>query len=121
MLELVNITKTFNTQLIFQNINLQVQPHTILSIVGPSGVGKTTLLRTILGLEDVDQGQFLLNGQQFDPHNHRQNDIGVVFQDYRLFPNLTVLENITLAPIQVQGLNQEQVLQKAKKLLDSLG
>ena len=121
ILELINVTKRFGEQLIFKDVNLQVQPQTILSIVGPSGVGKTTLLRTILGLESVDKGQFLLAGKKFDPQDHRQNSVGVVFQDYRLFPNLSVLENIILAPVQVQKLPRQEAVQAAEKLLQSLG
>lgn len=121
ILELINVTKRFGEQLIFKDVNLQVQPHTILSIVGPSGVGKTTLLRTILGLESVDSGKFLLAGKEFDPQDHRQNSVGVVFQDYRLFPNLSVLENIILAPVQVQKLPRQEAVQATEKLLQSLG
>lgn len=121
ILELINVTKRFGEQLIFKDVNLQVQPNTILSVVGPSGIGKTTLLRTILGLESVDKGQFLLAGKKFDPHDHRQNSVGVVFQDYRLFPNLSVLENIILAPVQVQKLPRQEAVQAAEKLLQSLG
>lgn len=121
ILELIKVTKSFGEQLIFKDINLQVQPNTILSIVGPSGIGKTTLLRTILGLENVDKGQFLLAGTEFNPRDHRQNNIGVVFQDYRLFPNLSVLENIILAPIQVQKMQRQQAVKAAEKLLHSLG
>lgn len=104
ILELTNLSKTFANKVIFKNINLQVMKNDILSIVGPSGVGKTTLLRTILGLEPVDSGSFKFAGQVFDPTDHSQNQIGIVFQDYRLFPNLNVLENITLAPIQALSL-----------------
>lgn len=121
ILELINVTKRFGEQLIFKDVNLQVQPNTILSVVGPSGIGKTTLLRTILGLESVDKGQFLLAGKKLDPQDHRQNSVGVVFQDYRLFPNLSVLENIILAPVQVQKLPRQEAIQAAEKLLQSLG
>ncbi|MFU0771004.1 MAG: hypothetical protein ACFWUH_05710 [Limosilactobacillus fermentum] len=71
-----------------------------LSIVGPSGAGKTTLLRCITGLESADSGTFLIDGQPFDPQGTEESDavIGVVFQDFNLFPHLSVLENITLAP-----------------------
>nr|WP_205526806.1 ATP-binding cassette domain-containing protein [Bombilactobacillus bombi] len=121
ILELDNVTKSFNGQIIFQDINLEIQPNTILSIVGPSGIGKTTLLRTILGLEKIDSGKFLLNGKSFNPQNHQQNNIGVVFQDYRLFPNLSVLENIILAPVQVQKNSRTKATEAADKLLTSLG
>lgn len=88
MLELKGITKKFGGKTILDNLNLTVTDGKILTIVGPSGAGKTTLLRCISGLETVDSGQFLLDGQPFDPATNRDNDavIGVVFQDYQLFP-----------------------------------
>lgn len=120
ILELTNLSKTFANKVIFKNINLQVMKNDILSIVGPSGVGKTTLLRTILGLEPVDSGSFKFAGQVFDPADHSQNQIGIVFQDYRLFPNLNVLENITLAPIQAQKQTPAAAVQQADRLLEFL-
>lgn len=121
ILKLVNVSKSYGQKVIFKNINLSVKEDQILSIVGPSGVGKTTLLRTILGLESVNNGKFYLNGNQFDPKDHSQNQIGVVFQDFRLFPNLSVLENIILAPINVQHLGKQQAISEAEDLLKNLG
>lgn len=108
MLTLKDISKQFDNRLILDNINLTVKDGEILCIVGPSGAGKTTLLRSISGLERVTSGKFLLDGQAFDPYENRENDsvIGVVFQDFQLFPNLTVMENITLAPRLVLKKNQ---------------
>lgn len=100
MLELKNIKKSFNGRAILDGINLSVADGEILAIVGPSGAGKTTLLRSLTGLQSVDSGEFLLDGQPFDPQNQKADDniIGVVFQDFNLFPNLSVYENVTLAP-----------------------
>ncbi|NVY95667.1 amino acid ABC transporter ATP-binding protein [Lactobacillus sp. DCY120] len=119
-LELRRISKSFGKNLIFKNVNLAIQPQAILSIVGPSGVGKTTLLRTILGLEDVDQGEFFLRGAAFNPLDHSQNQVGAVFQDFRLFPHLNVLQNITLAAVQVQKKSTTEAQEAAEKLLTSL-
>lgn len=114
MLELKNVVKSFNGKTIINNLNLKIQDGKILTIVGPSGAGKTTLLRCISGLEKIDSGEFLLDGQPFDPYESRDNEsvIGVVFQDFQLFPNLSVIDNITLAPINV--LHQKETVAKER-------
>lgn len=122
MLELKGITKKFGGKTILDNLNLTVTDGKILTIVGPSGAGKTTLLRCISGLETVDSGQFLLDGQPFDPATNRDNDavIGVVFQDYQLFPNLTVRQNVTLAPTMVLKQSAAEANETAQTLLAQL-
>ena len=122
MLELKNITKSFGSRTIIKNLNLTVKDGEILSIVGPSGAGKTTLLRCITGLEKVNAGEFLVDGQPFDPYTNRSNDsvIGVVFQNFELFPNLTVMQNITLAPTTVLKQSSAEAEQQAQTLLDRL-
>ncbi|AVK60761.1 polar amino acid ABC transporter ATP-binding protein [Lactobacillus sp. CBA3605] len=122
MLELKQITKSFGNRTIIKQLDLTVKDGEILSIVGPSGAGKTTLLRCITGLEQVDSGQFLVDGQAFDPYTNRSNEsvIGVVFQNFELFPHLTVLQNIALAPTMVLKENAAAANQQAQKLLDRL-
>ena len=122
MLELKNMTKSFGNRTIIKDLNLTVKDGEILSIVGPSGAGKTTLLRCITGLEKVDSGQFLVDGQAFDPYTNRTNDsvIGVVFQNFELFPHLTVLQNITLAPTMVLKESAAEAKAAAQQLLDRL-
>ncbi|MDG2543717.1 amino acid ABC transporter ATP-binding protein [Lactiplantibacillus plantarum] len=122
MLELKNITKSFGSRTIIKNLNLTVKDGEILSIVGPSGAGKTTLLRCITGFEKVNAGEFLVDGQPFDPYTNRSNDsvIGVVFQNFELFPNLTVMQNITLAPTTVLKQSSAEAEQQAQTLLDRL-
>ncbi|GAA3622847.1 amino acid ABC transporter ATP-binding protein [Secundilactobacillus similis] len=122
MLELKNIKKQFDGRTILDNLNLQVPDGQILAIVGPSGAGKTTLLRCISGLETVDSGEFSLDGQVFDPAENRDNDkvIGVVFQDFQLFPNLTVKANITLAPELVLKQDKQTADETAQRLIDQL-
>lgn len=123
MLEVKNLTKSFGNRVILDNVNLTVKDGEILSIVGPSGAGKTTLLRCITGLETADSGQFLVDGQPFDPQGSKDTDrvIGVVFQDYNLFPNLSVMENITLAPTMVLKKDIAAAVKDAKVLLEELG
>lgn len=122
MLELKNISKSFDSRFVWKNLNLKIADGQILCIVGQSGGGKTTLLRCISGLEKLDSGQLLLDGQLFDPTD-RQNDdvvIGVVFQDFQLFPHLTVLQNIILAPELALKQDPEQAKKAAKDLLEKL-
>ncbi|MFC6253253.1 amino acid ABC transporter ATP-binding protein [Secundilactobacillus hailunensis] len=122
MLELKKIKKQFNGRTILDNFDMQVKDNQITTIVGPSGAGKTTLLRCISGLEKIDSGSFTLDGKPFDPANNRDNDnvIGVVFQDFQLFPNLTVLDNITLAPQLVLKQSKTDAEKRAQKLIDQL-
>ena len=119
MLELKNITKKFGSRTILNKLNLTIPDQQILAIVGPSGAGKTTLLRCLSGLERIDAGEFLWDGQKFDPTapDSKSHIIGVVFQSYELFPNLTVIENITLAPTLVLKESADQAQARAQKLL----
>lgn len=122
MIELKNIKKSFNGRPILNDINLTINDGEILAIVGPSGAGKTTLLRALAGLGDIDSGEILLDGQPFDPRSSdlKNNVIGVVFQDYNLFPNLTVWENVTLAPKMVLKMAAAELETKIKPILAQL-
>lgn len=122
MLELKNVVKSFNGKTIINNLNLKIQDGKILTIVGPSGAGKTTLLRCISGLEKIDSGEFLLDGQPFDPYESRDNEsvIGVVFQDFQLFPNLPVIDNITLAPINVLHQKETEAKERVQNIIERL-
>lgn len=122
MLELKEITKRFDNRTILNKMSFQVPDGEILAIVGPSGAGKTTLLRCITGLETVDGGDFILDGDKFNPAANRDNDkvIGVVFQDFQLFPNLTVMDNVTLAPELALKMNKADATKRAQELIDEL-
>ena len=123
MLEVKNLKKSFGDRVILDNVNLTVKDDEILCIVGPSGAGKTTLLRCITGLDTPDSGEFLMDGEPFDPQGTGASDrvIGVVFQDFNLFPNLSVMENITLAPTMVLKQPKDEAVKKAQELLAELG
>lgn len=122
MLELKNISKTFGTKMIFDNFNLTVEDGKVLSLVGPSGGGKTTLLRMLAGLESIDSGEIIYNGQSVAiDHLETLNLLGFVFQDFQLFPHLSVLDNLILSPVKTMGLSKEKAEQKARDLLERLG
>lgn len=123
MLEVKDLKKSFGNRVILDDVNLTVKNDEILCIVGPSGAGKTTLLRCITGLETPDSGEFLMDGKPFDPQGTSASDrvIGVVFQDFNLFPNLSVMENITLAPMMVLKKSKDEAVKRAQELLSKLG
>ena len=109
MLEVKNLSKEFNGHRILRDISFTLKDGEIMTIVGPSGAGKTTLLRIIAGLE------ILIDGKPYD-----SGKVGVVFQDYNLFPNLSVLQNITLAPTLVLKKSKTEAEQDARVLLKRL-
>ena len=122
MLELKNISKKFKDKEILSNFNLKVEENKILAIVGPSGGGKTTLLRMLAGLESIDSGEIIFNGENL-PLNEleKRNLLGFVFQDFQLFPHMTVLENLVISPIETMGIKKDEAEAKAIKLLEQLG
>lgn len=121
MLELKNIYKSFGNKIIFKDFNLKIEEGKVLSLVGPSGGGKTTLLRMLAGLESIDSGEIIYKGEKLAiTHLENLNLLGLVFQDFQLFPHLTVLENLTISPIQIIGISKEKVIEKANKLLERL-
>lgn len=122
MLELRNISKKFGDKRILKDFNLIVPEKQVLAIVGPSGGGKTTLLRMLAGLETIDSGQVIYNGEILDVAElEKRNLLGFVFQDFQLFPHLSVLENLTLSPIHTMNVSKEEAEEKAQGLLARLG
>lgn len=122
MLELRNISKKFGDKQILKDFNLIVPEKQVLAIVGPSGGGKTTLLRMLAGLETIDSGQVIYNGEILDVAElEKRNLLGFVFQDFQLFPHLSVLENLTLSPIYTMNISKEEAEEKAQGLLARLG
>ena len=122
MLELRNINKAFGGKQILTNFSLSIPEKQILAIVGPSGGGKTTLLRMLAGLETIDSGEIYYNGESLAIDElEKRNLLGFVFQDFQLFPHLTVLENLTLSPIKTMNMDKEAAEKKARGLLEQLG
>ena len=122
MLELRNINKAFGGKQILTNFSLSILEKQILAIVGPSGGGKTTLLRMLAGLETIDSGEIYYNGESLAIDElEKRNLLGFVFQDFQLFPHLSVLENLTLSPIKTMSMDKEVAEKKARGLLEQLG
>ena len=122
MLELRNINKAFGGKQILTNFSLSIPEKQILAIVGPSGGGKTTLLRMLAGLETIDSGEIYYNGESLAIDElEKRNLLGFVFQDFQLFPHLSVLENLTLSPIKTMNMDKESAEKKARGLLEQLG
>ena len=121
VLELTNIRKSFGSELVLNNLSLSVPEHTATVLIGASGSGKSTLLRCINLLESIDDGQIFLDGEEIsDPTinvDSVRRKLGMVFQSFNLFPHKTVLENIILAPVKVQGKSVEEARESAKALL----
>lgn len=123
MLTIKNLTKSFDGRTIINRLSLDIPDGEILTIVGPSGGGKTTLLRCLAGLETIDSGELLIDDTSFDPvaMDNADQVVGIVFQDFQLFPHLSVLDNITLAPVLSLKQAKQESVDEALDLLDKFG
>jgi polar amino acid transport system ATP-binding protein len=124
-LELRGVEKRFGDNLVLRGIDMDVGEHAVVSLIGGSGSGKSTLLRCINALEPVDAGTIkvegqLVSGPGVDVDRHRR-DVGIVFQSFNLFPHMSVLQNVTLAPRQVLKLSKQDAEARADKLLERVG
>ena len=125
VLELKQLRKSFGEELVLEDISIKVPDHTATVFIGASGSGKSTLLRCINLLEQIDDGQILIDGEDIsavdvDPDLVRRK-LGMVFQSFNLFPHMNVIENIILAPTKVQGLDREEAISLAYELLTRFG
>lgn len=122
VLEVTNLRKCFGNEVVLNDLNLVVPEHTATVLIGASGSGKSTLLRCINLLEQIDDGEIWIDGLEIsDPkvdEDAVRRQLGMVFQSFNLFPHMTVLENITLAPIKVHGITKEQAIFEAQQLLE---
>ncbi|HDX8389267.1 TPA: amino acid ABC transporter ATP-binding protein [Aeromonas dhakensis] len=124
MLELNAVSKQFGQHRVLDEVSLTVHAGEVIVILGPSGCGKSTLLRTLNGLEPIQGGEIRFDGELLDGNTDWQRlrqRIGMVFQSYHLFPNLTVLENVLLGPLQVQKRERQEALLQAEQLLTRIG
>ena len=125
ILKVSNLTKRFGDLVVLDNIDLSVNKGEVVVLVGPSGGGKSTFLRCLNGLEEIQDGTISLDGEVINPIKKEKNSsrqkIGMVFQSYELFPHKTILQNVTLAPVKVQKRNMKEVEKEALALLERVG
>lgn len=125
ILHIKNLSKCYGDTKVLKNINISVKKGEVVVIIGPSGCGKSTLLRCLNELEEIQEGEVLLDDQVVNPNkknlSKNREKIGMVFQSYDLFPHLTILQNVTLAPIKVKKRNRREVEKEALELLERVG
>ncbi|MFQ9705847.1 MAG: amino acid ABC transporter ATP-binding protein [Limosilactobacillus pontis] len=126
MIEVKKLQKKFKNNVVLKDITEHVDQGQVICVIGPSGAGKSTFLRCLNALEQPSSGQVLFEGQNLVGLNDKQLDqirqkMGMVFQGFNLFPNMTVLKNIMIAPIKVKGTSEDEAKQTAMKLLTKVG
>jgi polar amino acid transport system ATP-binding protein len=125
LLEVDDVHKSFGENHVLRGIDLEVDTHQVVCLIGASGSGKSTLLRCINALESIEQGEIRLAGDRVSGRgidvNQLRRDVGIVFQSFNLFPHMTVLRNVALAPIKVVGLAPALAHEKALALLQRIG
>ncbi|MGW6792749.1 ectoine/hydroxyectoine ABC transporter ATP-binding protein EhuA [Streptomyces chartreusis] len=126
LIRLEQVTKRFGDNTVLDNLDFSVQAGKHVTLIGPSGSGKTTILRLLMTLTKPDEGRITVDGQQLFPAPEKQirevrKKIGMVFQQFNLFPNMTVLRNITEAPVTVLGMSKDEAEARARELLDMVG
>jgi ABC-type polar amino acid transport system ATPase subunit len=125
LVELEDVRKSFGDHVVLDEIDLTLDRGEVIVIAGPSGSGKSTMLRCINGLEPIDSGEIRFDGRPLDRSGKAlsriRQEIGMVFQQFNLFPHKTVLENVTLAPIRVKGASREEAVARGRGLLERVG
>ena len=121
MIEVREISKRFDSLEVLRQVSLNVRPGEVFVVVGPSGGGKSTLLRCLCHLETPDEGEILMAGKRIDKTGAEPGSVGMVFQQFNLFPHLTALENIALAPRLVRKLDRQAAKDRALALLQKMG
>jgi len=128
IVEINQLNKSFGQHHVLKDIDLQVETGEVVVIIGASGSGKSTLIRCINGLEEYNSGSLVVDGHGLEPHGGNQKalnairkEVGMVFQQFNLFPHLSVRRNIMLAPMKVKGVNQADATDTADRLLERVG
>ncbi|AZV55671.1 amino acid ABC transporter ATP-binding protein [Clostridium sp. AWRP] len=126
MIEASNLTKSFNNLLVFKDLNVKVKRGEVLVVIGASGSGKSTLLRCLNHLEELDSGTIVIEGDKLNPKDKKMlrkitTKMGMVFQNFNLFPHMTAVQNVMEAPLVVKKEKKSEVLQRAKQLLSKVG
>ncbi len=124
IIQIKNLTKRFGSRTIIDQISLDITPGEIVCFIGPSGTGKSTLLRCVNGLEDIQGGTILFDGKPVESRSRNIIDVrkrvGMIFQHFNLYPHLTALENVTLAPVIVHGEDKKKVEKRALELFEKV-
>lgn len=122
MIEINNLKKSFGDNEVLKGINAKIGDSEVVCIIGPSGSGKSTMLRCINMLEEPTGGEIIIDGEKVSESNINEvrTKMGMVFQGFNLFPNMTVLQNITCAPINVKGISKDEAEAKARELLSKV-
>ncbi len=120
MIEIKNLTKSYDKKCILKNINLKINDNEQVSIIGKSGCGKSTLLRCIARLEKIDKGQILIDNENVNNIKKFYNKVGMVFQSFNLFENMTVLENLIIAPVKLKIQTRDEAIKLAKGYLKEI-
>ena len=122
---LENVSKRFGDNVVLRHVDLNVDEHQVVCLIGASGSGKSTLLRCVNLLERIDEGRIVFDGREITngqiDTNALRREIGIVFQAFNLFPHMTVLQNVTLAPRKTKGLSKEEAEAQARDLLARIG
>ena len=123
VLSLQNVTKKFGKLTVLDDMSLDVHEHEIVVLCGPSGGGKSTLLRTINGLEKIDSGKIYYRDELITNKNIKEvrKHVGMVFQSFNLFDNLTIQDNLTIAPVKILKKNKQEAIAQAQKYMDTFG
>src|SRR4051812_16214604 len=124
-IDIRDISKSYGDASVIKRLAMTVDEHDVVCLIGPSGSGKSTLLRCINGLEPINSGEILVHGDRITGPgvdvDALRRDIGIVFQGYNLFPHMTVMENVTLAPVQVLKRPKPAAQERAMVLLERIG
>jgi polar amino acid transport system ATP-binding protein len=124
-IEMIDVQKHFGSNQVLRGVNLNVDQHQVVCLIGPSGCGKSTLLRCINALETINDGEIRIDGDRVSGRgvdvDALRADVGIVFQSFNLFPHKTVIDNVTLAPVKVLGMDKAAAEDRALTLLKRIG
>jgi polar amino acid transport system ATP-binding protein len=125
LIKVENLSKSFGKNEVLKNVNMQIEKGEVIAIIGPSGCGKSTFIRTLNQLENLTDGKIYLDGEDITAKGVDINDVrrrvGMVFQHFNLFPHLTIQKNLTLAPVKLGLMSEDEANKKATELLERVG